>query len=87
MLQKISKDNAWTVSIIDTWSKLIKKHHKTLQNFQIAGSTLEASTRVYSLRVDSVYNDVIRMSSELSRQCKNTSQLVISFLIIQLIYF
>ncbi|CAO1407208.1 unnamed protein product [Diamesa tonsa] len=65
---KISKDNAWSVSIIDTWSKLIKKHHKTLQNFQIAGSTLEASTRVYSLRVDSVYNDVIRMSSELSRQ-------------------
>lgn len=66
--QKISKDNAWAVSIIDTFSKLIRKHHKSLQSFQVAGSTLEASTKVYGLRVDSVYNDVIRMSSELSRQ-------------------
>lgn len=56
------------MAIIDSFSKLIQKHHKTLQNFQIAGSTLEASTKVYGLRVDSVYNDTIRMSSELSRQ-------------------
>ena len=41
-----------------------------MQNFQIAGSTLEASTKVYGLRVDSVYNDGIRMVSELSRQSK-----------------
>lgn len=67
-LQKISKNNAWTVSIIDSFSKLMQKHHKTLQNFQIAGSTLEASAKVYGLRVDSVYLDTMRMSSELSRQ-------------------
>lgn len=37
-------------------------------NYQIAGTTLEASAKVYGLRVDSVYTDVIRMRSNLSRQ-------------------
>lgn len=65
---KISKDNAWTLNIIDSFSKLIKKHHHSLSNFQVCGSTLEASAKVYSLRVDSVYSDVLRMSTDLSRQ-------------------
>ncbi|KAL7037537.1 hypothetical protein ACKWTF_009266 [Chironomus riparius] len=65
---KICKDNAWTLNIIDSFSKLIKKHHHSLSNFQVAGSTLEASAKVYSLRVDSVYTDVLRMSADLSRQ-------------------
>lgn len=70
-LQKICKDNAWTLNIIDSFSKLIKKHHHSLSNFQVAGSTLEASAKVYSLRVDSVYTDVLRMSADLSRQSKS----------------
>ncbi|KAG5682234.1 hypothetical protein PVAND_011599 [Polypedilum vanderplanki] len=65
---KISKDNAWTLNIIDSFSKLVKKHHHSLSNFQVCGSTLEASAKVYSLRVDSVYTDVLRMSADLSRR-------------------
>ncbi|XP_029724434.1 condensin complex subunit 2 [Aedes albopictus] len=65
---KLSKDNAWSVTIIDTFSKLMARHSNTLQNFQVAGSTLEASTKVYGLRVDSVHTDVMRMCSELTRQ-------------------
>lgn len=65
---KLSKDNAWSVTIIDTFSKLMSRHSNTLQNFQVAGSTLEASTKVYGLRVDSVHTDVMRMCSELTRQ-------------------
>ncbi|XP_050095283.1 condensin complex subunit 2 [Anopheles aquasalis] len=65
---KFSKDNAWSLTIIDSFAKLISRHSKTLQNFQVAGSTLEASTKVYGLRVDSVHTDVMRMCSELTRQ-------------------
>lgn len=66
--QKINKDNAWSLNIIDSFAKLIQKHHSVMSNFQVAGTTLEASAKVYGLRVDSVYNDVCRMSAELARQ-------------------
>jgi condensin complex subunit 2 len=66
--QKINKDNAWSINIIDSFAKLIQKHHSVLSNFQVAGTTLEASAKVYGLRVDSVYTDVCRMSADLARQ-------------------
>ncbi|XP_049289983.1 condensin complex subunit 2 [Anopheles funestus] len=65
---KMSKENAWSLTIIDSFARLISRHSKSLQNFQVAGSTLEASTKVYGLRVDSVHTDVMRMCSELTRQ-------------------
>lgn len=39
-----------------------------LTNFQVVGSSLEASAKVYVLRVDSLHTDTMRMASELSRQ-------------------
>lgn len=66
--QKINKDNAWNINIIDSFSKLLSKHHDYLSNFQVAGTTLEASAKVYGLRVDSVHNDVMRMTADLGRQ-------------------
>lgn len=74
-LQKINKDNAWNINIIDSFSKLISKHHDVLSNFQVAGTTLEASAKVYGLRVDSVHNDVIRMTADLGRQCESEAVL------------
>uniref|UniRef100_A0A1S4H6T5 Condensin complex subunit 2 n=1 Tax=Anopheles gambiae TaxID=7165 RepID=A0A1S4H6T5_ANOGA len=65
---KMSKENAWSLTIIDSFATLMSRHSKSLQNFQVAGSTLEASTKVYGLRVDSVHTDVMRMCSELTRQ-------------------
>lgn len=66
-MQKINKDNAWSMTLIDNFSTLIEKHHKTLKNFQIIGSTLDATSKIYGLRVDSVHMAVIRMSSGLGR--------------------
>lgn len=65
--QKISKDNAWQLTMIDNMANLCRGHHKTLKNFQIVGSSLEATTKIYGLRVDSVHSDVVRMSSGLGR--------------------
>ncbi|XP_011190547.1 condensin complex subunit 2 isoform X1 [Zeugodacus cucurbitae] len=65
---KLSKDNAWSMSLIDTLSTLLDRHHKSLNNFKVAGSSLEASSKVYGLRVDSVHTDVLRMSAGLNAQ-------------------
>lgn len=65
---KLSRDNAWAVSVIDTLSSLMSRHHKALSNFKVAGSSLEASSRVYALRVDSVHSEVLRISSGLNKQ-------------------
>lgn len=48
-------------------ANLCRVHHKSLRNFQIVGSTLEATTKIYGLRVDSVHSDIVRMSSGLGR--------------------
>lgn len=32
---KLSKDNAWSVSLIDTLSTLLDRHHKSLNNFKV----------------------------------------------------
>lgn len=65
--QKINKDNAWNLTIIDNMAKLARNHHRTLQNFQIVGSSLEATTKIYGLRVDIVHSEVLRMSAGLGR--------------------
>ncbi|KAH8274036.1 hypothetical protein KR044_008615 [Drosophila immigrans] len=72
---KLSRDNAWTLSLIDTLSNLLDHHHKTLSNFKMAGSSLEASSRVYGLRVDSIYLDAMRMSAGLSARTLTEQQL------------
>lgn len=32
---KLSRDNAWSLSLIDTLSNLLDRHHKTLSNFKV----------------------------------------------------
>ncbi|XP_031637277.1 condensin complex subunit 2 isoform X2 [Contarinia nasturtii] len=68
---KICQKNAWTLTLIDNLANLLGSHHKTLKNFQIVGSSLEATTKIYGLRVDSVHSDIVRMSSGLGRMKSN----------------
>uniref|UniRef100_A0A1A9WKC6 Condensin complex subunit 2 n=1 Tax=Glossina brevipalpis TaxID=37001 RepID=A0A1A9WKC6_9MUSC len=72
---KLSRANAWSVSLIDTLSTLLDRHHKSFSNFKVAGSSLEASSKVYSLRVDSIHSDVLRMSAGLNARKFNERQL------------
>lgn len=54
--------------MIDSFFNLLDKHHKEMSNFQMVGSSLEASTRVYALRVDSLHHDTLKMAQGLQRQ-------------------
>lgn len=33
---KLSRDNAWSMSLIDTLSTLLDRHHKSLNNFKVS---------------------------------------------------
>lgn len=59
------------MSLIDNFSVLIEKHHKSLNNFQVCGTSLEASSKIYGYRVDSIYDEVLRISSGLTRHKSN----------------
>nr|XP_016994192.2 condensin complex subunit 2 [Drosophila takahashii] len=72
---KLSKENAWKVPLIDTLSNLMENHHKRMSNFKMAGSSLEASSKVYGLRVDSIYLDAMRISAGLSARTLTDKQL------------
>lgn len=37
---KLSKENAWSLSLIDTLSTLLERHHKSLNNFKVSGKLL-----------------------------------------------
>lgn len=65
---KLNRNNVWSMSLIDSLSNLADRHHKTLNNFRVVGASLEASSKIYSLRVDSIHSDVLRMSVELNAQ-------------------
>lgn len=65
--QKITKDNVWGVTVIDNFLNLLNKHHKEMSSFQVVGSSLEASTKVYVLRVDSLHYETLKMAQGLSR--------------------
>ncbi|XP_017081515.2 condensin complex subunit 2 [Drosophila eugracilis] len=72
---KLSKDNAWNLTLIDSLANLLDNHHKRMSNFKIAGSSLEASSKVYGLRVDSIYLDAMRISAGLSARTLTDKQL------------
>ncbi|XP_037710702.1 condensin complex subunit 2 [Drosophila subpulchrella] len=72
---KLSKDNAWNLTLIDSLANLMEHHHKRMSNFKMAGSSLEASSKVYGLRVDSIYLDAMRISAGLSARTLTDKQL------------
>ncbi|KAH8410318.1 hypothetical protein KR009_011721 [Drosophila setifemur] len=72
---KLSKDNAWSLSLIDSLANLLEHHHKRMSNFKMAGSSLEASSKVYGLRVDSIYLDAMRISAGLSARTLTEKQI------------
>ncbi|KAI9580929.1 condensin complex subunit 2-like [Glossina fuscipes] len=64
----LGRENAWSLSLIDTLSTLLDNHHKTVNNFISAGNCLEASSKIYSIRVDSIYLSVLRTLAALNAQ-------------------
>jgi len=67
--QKINRENSWKLNLIDYMDDVLHSHHQEgdLTNFQAASCTLEASTKIYSCRVDSVHEDTFKILGGLTR--------------------
>jgi len=67
---KISAKNAFNLQLIDYMATMIKKKESDMNNFQVAAGTLDASTKIYAYRVDSVYGDTLKIASGLGQAGK-----------------
>ncbi|KAJ1524913.1 hypothetical protein ONE63_009771 [Megalurothrips usitatus] len=64
---KITVKNAFSLQLIDYMSMMLKRHDKQMEDFQVASCTLDASTKIYSFRVDAVHSDVVQMATSIGR--------------------
>ncbi|KAB7496436.1 Condensin complex subunit 2 [Armadillidium nasatum] len=64
---KINVKNAFNLQLIDYMTELLKRKDSDMNNFQMASCTLDASTKIYSCRVDSVHTDTLKMAGGLGR--------------------
>ena len=64
---KISTKNAFNLQLIDYMATQIKKKESDMNNFQVAAGTLDASTKIYAYRVDSVYGDTLKIAGGLGQ--------------------
>ncbi|CAH0584475.1 unnamed protein product [Chrysodeixis includens] len=62
---KITKDNAWNLQLIDFMSSMLRRHDSRMENLQTASTVVDASARIYSFRVDAVHYDVLKMAGGL----------------------
>lgn len=66
---KISQKNTWSLRLIDHLSDLVKPsvEENAPPNFSRAGCTLDASTKIYAYRVDSVHDETFKVLGFMNR--------------------
>ncbi|XP_067879120.1 condensin complex subunit 2 isoform X2 [Heterodontus francisci] len=64
---KITTKNAFGLHLIDYMADLLKEKESELTNFKMAAGTLDASTKIYAVRVDAVHSDVFRILGGLGK--------------------
>lgn len=51
-----------------------------MDDLQIASTAIDASARIYSIRVDSVHHDVLKMAGELSKATKVIFYIILCYI-------
>lgn len=64
---QLTSQNVWTSKLIDHMNFLITRHHSITSDFRVAGRILEESTKLYSMRVNSLAMSVQQMTSGMSK--------------------
>ncbi|XP_032937361.1 condensin complex subunit 2 isoform X2 [Catharus ustulatus] len=65
---KITTKNAFGLHLIDYMTDILKQKNSELTNFQVAAGTLDASAKIYAVRVDSVHADTFKVLSHLGKE-------------------
>ncbi|XP_017307473.1 condensin complex subunit 2 isoform X1 [Ictalurus punctatus] len=70
---KITTKNAFGLHLIDYMADILKEKDSEL-NFKVAAGTLDASTKIYAVRVDAVHADAYRVLGGLGSETKPKDQ-------------
>ncbi|XP_039558593.1 condensin complex subunit 2 isoform X3 [Passer montanus] len=65
---KITTKNAFGLHLIDYMTDILKQKNSEVTNFQVAAGTLDASAKIYAMRVDSVHADTFRVLGHLGKE-------------------
>ncbi|MBN3321338.1 CND2 protein, partial [Atractosteus spatula] len=71
---KITTKNAFGLHLIDYMSEILRQKETELTNFKVAAGTLDASTKIYSVRVDAVHADTYRVLGGLGSDMKQADE-------------
>lgn len=71
---KITTKNAFGLHLIDFMSEILKQKDTELTNFKVAAGTLDASTKIYAVRVDAVHADVYRVLGGLGKDAPSPEE-------------
>ncbi|NXH20438.1 CND2 protein, partial [Bucco capensis] len=69
---KITTKNAFGLRLIDYMTDILKQKESDLTNFKVASGTLDASAKIYSVRVDAVHADTYRVLGGLGKEGEAT---------------
>ncbi|NXC28885.1 CND2 protein, partial [Campylorhamphus procurvoides] len=64
---KITTKNAFGLHLIDYMTEILKQKNSELTNFKVAAGTLDASAKIYSVRVDTVHADTYKVLGGLGK--------------------
>ncbi|MBN3300195.1 CND2 protein, partial [Amia calva] len=67
---KITMKNAFGLHLIDYMADILKQKDSELTNFKVAAGTLDASTKIYAVRIDAVHTDAYRVLGGLGSDAK-----------------
>nr|XP_008120018.1 PREDICTED: condensin complex subunit 2 isoform X1 [Anolis carolinensis] len=65
---KITTKNAFGLFLIDYMAEILKQKDSELTNFKVAAGTLDASAKIYAVRVDAVHADVYKVLGRLGKE-------------------
>ncbi|NP_001007981.3 condensin complex subunit 2 [Xenopus tropicalis] len=69
---KITTKNAFGLHLIDYMGDILKHKDSELTNFKVAAGTLDASAKIYAVRVDAVHADVYKVLGGLGKESQAT---------------
>ncbi|NXI97325.1 CND2 protein, partial [Psophia crepitans] len=69
---KITTKNAFGLHLIDYMTEILKQKGSELTNFKIAAGTLDASVKIYAVRVDAVHADTYKVLGGLGKDLAPT---------------
>ncbi|XP_018428414.1 PREDICTED: condensin complex subunit 2 [Nanorana parkeri] len=71
---RITTKNAFGLHLIDYMGDILKEKGSELTNFKVAAGTLDASAKIYAVRVDAVHADVYKVLGGLGKESQGSEQ-------------